>query len=85
MLTPYRTETFNAQLKALRNNQAVVARIFRLIADACEHPFSGLGKPEPLKYGKAGLWSRRIDKKNRLIYKVVKPDLILFSCIGHYD
>lgn len=43
MLTPYRTETFNAQLKALRNNQAVVARIFRLIADACEHPFSGLG------------------------------------------
>lgn len=31
MLTPYRTETFNAQLKALRNNQAVVARIFRLI------------------------------------------------------
>lgn len=85
MLIPYRTETFNTQLKVLRNNQVVVARIFRLIMDACEHPFSGLGKPEPLKYGKAGLWSRRIDKRNRLIYKVIEPDLILLSCIGHYD
>ena len=85
MLIPYRTERFNAQLKALKGDKAIVVKIFRLVSDACEHPFSGLGKPEPLKHGMAGLWSRRIDKKNRLIYEVVKPDLILLSCIGHYD
>ena len=43
----------------------------------------GIGKPEKLKY--TDEWSRRIDDKNRLIYKIENSTLIIESCKGHYD
>jgi len=85
MFEPFFTETAMRQLKSLRTNDRLIARIKTLIADACQNPFTGLGKPEPLKGILAGRWSRRIDKKNRLIYRVVHPDLIIISVIGHYE
>ena len=45
----------------------------------------GLGKPEPLKYGKSGLFSRRIDEANRLVYEVSDDQIIVKSCKGHYS
>ena len=84
MLKPFFTETAMRQLKALRENERLTRKIKVLIADACEHPFTGLGKPELLKGNLAGRWSHRIDKKNRLIYRVIQPDLIVISLIGHY-
>ena len=46
----------------------------------------GIGQPEPLKYDYTGYWSRRIDKENRLIYKVDESgNLFIKSCKGHYD
>lgn len=59
-------------------------KIKKLIEDVLRHPFSGLGKPEPLKYEFSGLWSRRIDQKNRLIYSVRNNMVLLISCSGHY-
>lgn len=59
-------------------------KIKKLIDDVLRHPFSGLGKPEPLKYEFSGLWSRRIDQKNRLIYSVKNNMVLLISCAGHY-
>lgn len=59
-------------------------RVKKLILDILQHPFEGIGKPEPLKHAWTGCWSRRIDKKNRLIYQVVDNQLILLSCCGHY-
>lgn len=59
-------------------------KIKKLIDDVLRHPFSGLGKPEPLKYEFSGLWSRRIDQKNRLIYSVKNNMVLLISCSGHY-
>lgn len=45
----------------------------------------GIGKPELLKYGNFGSFSRRIDKANRLVYEVYDDQIIVKSCKGHYD
>ena len=45
----------------------------------------GLGKPEPLKYGKSGAFSRRIDEANRLVYEISDNHIVVKSCKGHYD
>ena len=48
-------------------------------------PTSGLGKPEPLKHNLSGLWSKRISKKDRLIYKFDDEYIYIFVIDGHYD
>ena len=45
-------------------------RINALIEECCRHPFSGRGKPEPLKGDLKGWWSRRITRADRLVYRV---------------
>jgi toxin YoeB len=47
--------------------------------------FDGIGKPEPLKHQLAGKWSRRIDKANRIIYKIENKTIYIFSLKGHYN
>ena len=61
-------------------------RISALLADIMEHPFSGIGKPEPLKHNLQGKWSRRINKEHRLIYSVSdgKVYVYVFSMRDHY-
>ena len=51
----------------------------------CEDPIKGLGKPEPLKHNLSGLWSRRITRKDRLIYKFDDSAIYIFAIGGHYD
>ncbi len=50
-----------------------------------EDPTIGLGKPEPLKHNLSGLWSRRISRKDRLIYKFDHNYVYVFAIGGHYD
>ena len=50
-----------------------------------EDPTFGLGKPEPLKHNLSGLWSRRISRKDRLIYKFDENYVYVFAIGGHYD
>lgn len=46
----------------------------------------GIGKPEPLKHEKSGLYSRRIDEANRLVYKIDElQNIKIISCKGHYE
>ena len=45
----------------------------------------GIGKPELLKHGKSGLYSRRIDEANRLVYEMSGNQIIVKSCKGHYE
>lgn len=45
---------------------------------------TGIGKPEPLKENLNGYWSRRIDEKNRLVYKIENDELQIISCRKHY-
>lgn len=59
-------------------------RIIDLIKDIAREPFSGLGKPEPLKHELKGYWSRRINDEHRLVYKVSNEDITIVSCKYHY-
>lgn len=59
-------------------------KISRLIEDILQNPYFGLGKPEALKYELSGLWSREIDKGNRLIYEIADQQLHIISMRGHY-
>jgi toxin YoeB len=68
-----------------RQNNEIAQRIFRLIENALATPFSGLGKPEPLKHSLQGYWSRRITSEHRLVYKVTSDALVVVSCRFHYS
>ena len=59
-------------------------KIIILIKDINRSPFSGLGKPEALKYEYSGYWSRRINDEHRLIYRVTDTDIIIAACKYHY-
>ena len=66
------------------NDPKTIERIKTLIKDIKKRPFEGLGKPEPLKYQKQGYWSRRINKKDRLVYSVTEEAINVISCKHHY-
>lgn len=67
------------------HDKKVLHRINQLIRDVEREPFSGIGKPEPLKGNLSGFWSRRIDNSNRLVYRIKENVLEILSCKGHYD
>ena len=53
-----------------QNNKSTIKKIHRLIEAIERSPFSGIGKPEALKYELSGKWSRRITEEDRLIYAI---------------
>ena len=55
-----------------------------MIEEIIRTPFEGTGQPEPLKHRLTGFWSRRIDKVNRLVYKIETDNIEIISCKGHY-
>lgn len=58
-----------------RTDRTILERINRLIIETSRDPYRGMGKPEPLKYGIPGAWSRRITDEQRLVYRVVDGEL----------
>ena len=69
----------------LNEDKKMLRKINDLIKDIQRDPFTGKGKPEPLKYDLAGLWSRRIDREHRLVYQVLNKEILIYSCKYHYD
>lgn len=65
-------------------NKAIMNKITALLADIAEHPYSGIGKPEPLKYELAGKWSRRINSEHRIIYSVHEELIQVFVLTMRY-
>lgn len=65
-------------------DKKILKRINELIKEIQRDPFSGIGKPEPLKFQLQGCWSRRIDQEHRIVYEVYKNDLRIISCRYHY-
>jgi len=65
--------------------ESYFSKLILLIEDIKRSPFKGLGKPEPLKYEVPPCWSRRINKKDRLIYRIHKRDIHIISILGHYN
>jgi toxin YoeB len=66
-------------------DKKTLKKINNLIKDIQISPYEGIGKPEPLKFDLAGLWSRRIDLEHRLVYKIEGADLLIYACRYHYD
>jgi toxin YoeB len=66
------------------DNKKVFNKINSLITEIMRDPFRGTGKPEPLKWEWAGYWSRRITQEHRLVYRVLKDQIIIASCKYHY-
>ena len=65
-------------------DEKILARIHELIKDVKRNPFSGIGKPEPLKHALQGYWSRRINSEHRMVYKVVEGAIFLAQLRYHY-
>lgn len=63
-----------------------IARKINALIKECllRHPFEGTGKPEPLRGDLAGFWSRRIDREHRLVYRVLRDEIIIIQCRYHY-
>ena len=66
-------------------DKKTLKRINGLIKDIQWNSFEGIGKPEPLKENLSGLWSRRIDDTNRIVYYEKDDIIYTVSCKGHYD
>ena len=60
-------------------------KIRKLIEDIERSPYSGLGKPEPLKHEYSGYWARRINQEHRLLYRVEDDTIVIVSCRFHYE
>jgi len=66
--------------------KSLVNRIERIFDELGEDPYKGIGKPEQLKHNLTGLWSRRLDKKHRLVYQVIEETVTVYviAAKGHY-
>ena len=67
-----------------KTDKKLLNRTNELIKAIMRTPFEGIGKPEPLKHGLAGYWSRRINDEHRLVYKVQDDSLLIAQCRYHY-
>ncbi len=67
-------------------DKAIQEKISSLLDDIVKHPYTGLGKPEPLKYQLTGSWSRRITHSDRLVYRVNidNKTIEIETARGHY-
>jgi toxin YoeB len=65
-------------------DKKIYKRIVSLLKDIDRSPFSGIGKPEPLKHDWQGYWSRRINHEHRLVYKVTDTAVVVAACRYHY-
>ena len=74
------------QLHYKSGNKADIRKIEQIFLELAETPYEGTGNPEPLKYHLSGYWSRRINRKDRIIYRVFDDRVVVLviSAIGHY-
>ncbi|MCR5125473.1 MAG: Txe/YoeB family addiction module toxin [Treponema sp.] len=66
-------------------DKKTLKKINKLIEDINRNGNDGLGHPEPLKGNLSGFWSREIDEKNRLVYKIENDCIKIYQCKNHYD
>ena len=67
-----------------KTDKQMLKRINRLIHEIMHDPFNGSGKPEPLKHGLSGYWSRRINDEHRLVYRPAEDAVFIAQLRYHY-
>ena len=77
-------EAWDDYLYWQKQDRKMVERINKLIHEVKREPFSGIGKPEPLKHALAGFWSRRVTDEHRMVYRVDGDELLLAQLRYHY-
>jgi len=80
----FRQQAWEDYLLWQQQDRRILKRINQLIRDIQRDPFSGLGKPEPLRHQFSGLWSRRINDEHRLVYTVLDDEIVIVQCRYHY-
>ena len=68
-----------------KTDKPLLKRINLLIKEIQREPFGGIGKPEPLKFGLTGFWSRRINDEHRLVYGADETGVTILQCRYHYE
>jgi toxin YoeB len=73
--------------KLKRSENQAYKKLAKLLEELQEHPYTGTGQPEVMRYGYSGYYSRRINKKHRLVYQVDddKIEVLVISSLGHYQ
>ena len=66
-------------------DKKTLRKINQLLQDISRNVYAGMGKPEALKYELSGYWSRRIDEKNRLVYRIIGDNIEIIQCKNHYS
>ena len=66
-------------------DRKTLKRVNQIVRDIQRSPYEGIGKPEPLKGDLSGWWSRRIDEKNRVVYRLKNGSTEIAQCRGHYE
>ena len=67
-----------------KTDKKILKKINSLIREIKREPFGGVGKPELLKNELSGFCSRRIDREHRLVYAVLKDEIVITQCRYHY-
>jgi len=67
-----------------KTDKKILKRINLLIRDIQRIPYGGIGKPEALKHGLSGYWSRRINDEHRIVYKVENDSVFIAQLRYHY-
>lgn len=67
-----------------QNDKKTLKRVNRILEDIDRNENIGIGKPERLLGNLSGYWSRRIDAKNRIVYKIINDRIIIIQCGSHY-
>jgi len=81
----FKKQAFEEYLYWQTQDKKTLKRINELIKDISRNGNNGIAKSEALKGNLSGFWSKRIDEKNRLIYKIIDNKINIYNCKGHYD
>jgi len=81
----FEASAFNDFNEWSSKDKKIYQKIVKLIKEIDRAPFTGIGKPEPLKYQLSGYWSRRINDEHRLVYQVTDSEILIIACKYHYS
>jgi toxin YoeB len=68
-----------------KKDKKTLRRVYQLIEDTQRNGYHGIGKPEPLTGSLSGYWSKRIDERNRMVFRITDEAIEIYQCRGHYN